>query len=668
MSSGRPLACLAAVATLAGCVGSSPRSQPLRPLASLPAADPAGPQDLWQVDPAQQTMSSLWYLDVGGEPLTVALSAGLDGAHASGTVTGDDGSVAVADQVTWDAATGVLDFRRAVDASSWQWMHARAVEGVVTGRASYASSEPAPPTDVAAYGAHVVGWNDRYFARDIVPRVFDLTVDGKRARLRLDRDAGGALVGRFKVYADDVSGIAAEEVEYDVDVQTWDGRNLTFVRSSPSWTQTFVATVDGRTLAGSMSSTMSDAPASVEGTRVELVGYGLVPRDAASLADWQERARRQLAHLVMADNPTPLSLSADRQPVDVAIDSGDVAADRDDDADDWPVDYSVDELALTATLPNPYGDTPLARAMHGYLTTPSGDVPAGGWPALVVLNGHSGSALGTLDPYEPNYWYGDAWARRGYVVLALDVGHRPLADRAALYRNYTDGDRPADGNGPHPAIAADGLDSDWAEDGERTWDVERAVDYLVGLGIVDGARIAVTGLSMGAEVASFAGALDTRIAAVVPAGFIPDLDVMAGNGNHGCWKWLFGDPTDYFSVSDLHALIAPRPVVAETGLDDAKFSRFSPPYVAAKEVARRSRAAFVDVPSQFVLYLHPDGHDYRFGDVIVADGSAPLDVTVPQVDGPRASGDLSWATDGTTVSLGETLADVVTRLVPTPAP
>ncbi|HEX6839628.1 MAG TPA: dienelactone hydrolase family protein, partial [Polyangia bacterium] len=328
--------------------------------------------------------------------------------------------------------------------------------------------------------------------------------------------------------------------------------------------------------------------------------------------------------------------------------------DRDDDAADWPASYTVDELQLSATLPNPYGAAPLSRAMHGYLTTPPGAAPPGGWPAVIVLNGHEGSALGTLDPSELVYWYGDAWARRGYVVVAIDVGHRPLADRAALYRDYADGDSPDDGNGTHPAIAAVGLDSDWVEDGERTWDVERAVDYLAGLDSVDSTRVLVTGLSMGAEVATFAAALDPRIAAVVPAGFVPDLTVMAGHGNHPCWGWLFGDPLDYYSVSDLHALVAPRPLVVETGLADDLFSDFSPPFVDGKEVARRSRAAFADAPARFTMYLHPDGHVYRFGDVPL-DGSAPLDVTVPAVDAPAGPGDLAWAADGSTISLGETL-------------
>ena len=667
MTTARPLACLTTAALLGGCLGSaSPRPAPIRPLASLPSPSPAGPQELWAVDPGNQTMVSGWYAELAGEPVTLSLSADASGSHLQGTITADSGAVDLVDQVTWDAATGVLDFRR-VGARSWQWVHARAVEGVLTGRVSDSEVDGAPPADVAAFASHIIGWNEYYFSRDLVPRIFDLHVDGRQARLRLDRDGSGAIIGRFKVYADDASGTAAEEVEYDVDVQAWDGHELRFVRSSPSWTQSFSATVDGRSLLGTMQSSAGGAPVMVDGTRVELLGFGLSPRDASARADWQQRARRQLAHVMMADNPPPLSLSVDRQPADVTR-GVDFAGDRDDDAGDHAADYSVEELTMQATLASPYGAVPLSRTLHGYLTTPTGSPPPGGWPAVIALNGHDGAALGTIDPSEPMYWYGDAWARRGYVVLALDVGHRPLGDRQLLYGDYGNGDRPDQGNGAHPAIAADGLDSDWVEDGERAWDVERAVDYLTTLATVDHARIAATGLSMGGEVASFAAALDTRIAAVVPAGFVPDLTVMAGNGNHPCWGWLVGNPLDYFSVADLHALIAPRPLVVETGLLDDKFSRFSPPFVAAKEVTRRSRAAFADAPEALVVYLHGDGHAYRFGDIGAADGAAPRFVSVPLVAGPRAKGDLDWAADGTTVSLGATLGDELARFLPATAP
>jgi dienelactone hydrolase len=461
------------------------------------------------------------------------------------------------------------------------------------------------------------------------------------------------------------AGVAAEEPEYDVAVQQWDGRALRFTRTSSNWSQAFRGSVDGRTLIGTMLDS-SDPTTSVpfSGTRAEVLGYGLSPRDAAARADWQTRTRRQLAHLMMADNPAPLSLSVAHQSVDLAPSGDGAADDRDDDANSYNASYTVDELSLQAMLPNPYGNAPLTRLAHGYLATPTGSAPAGGWPAMVVLNGHDSSALGTLNAYDPMYWYGDAWARRGFVVLALDVGHRPIEDRQWLYSDYVVGDRPGDGNGPHPAIKAAGLDSDWAEDGERIWDVERGIDYLLTLGIVDASRLTVTGLSMGGAIATMTAALDGRVAAVIPAGYTPDLTVMAGHGNHPCWLWTAGDPLDYFSVAELHALIAPRPLVAEVGLADDVFSDYQPPFIGEKEITRRSRAAFADAPDRFVVYLHPGGHEYRFGDVFVTSGAGPLFVAAPVANAPRWAGDLGWSSDDATTSLGVTLADQLARMLP----
>ncbi len=666
----RRLSALTIIATISACSRPATR-QPddLKPLGSLPAPPPAGTQELWAKDPNQQTQTSRWFLQIAGEAVTVELTADLAGKSYRGTAVNADNAVDGLDSISWDATTGVLDFRR-VGASYWEWVHGRVVEGVLTGRASFSDNDGIPPASLGAYAAHVVGWNERYFSGDLVPRTFDVSIGGRLARLRIDRDAAGNLLGRFKVYANADDGIGAEEIEYDVAVQTWDGQKLAFTRTSPDWTQQFSGTISGNALAGTMTQLQGGVVAAVvpfTATRTELLGFGLAARDAATRADWQTRMRRQLAHLMMADNPAPLSLSVARQPFQVPTTNDDIAGDRDDDALDHSVAYNVDELNFTSTMPNPYGGDPLARVAHGYLATPPGSAPAHGWPAVIVLNGHDGSALGTLQPNDSMYWYGDAWARRGWVVLALDIGHRPPEDRTTLYSDYGDGDRPDSGNGVHPAIKPTSLDSDWSEDGERVWDVERAIDYLASLGTIDSSRLMVTGLSMGAEVATFAAAFDQRLRVAVAAGFAPDLTVMAQHGNHPCWNWAFANPLDYFAVSDLHALIAPRPLVAEVGLIDDRFSDFWPPFLDAKEVTRRSRAAYGQDAGSFVVYLHDGGHDYRFGDINVVDGGDPQYLAVPALTEPRFTGDLDWSSDDTTVSLGVTLGDEVARMMPAPA-
>jgi hypothetical protein len=279
---------------------------------------------------------------------------------------------------------------------------------------------------------------------------------------------------------------------------------------------------------------------------------------------------------------------------------------------------------------------------------------------VVALNGHDGSAVGTLDPGAPAYWYGDAWARRGFVVVAIDVGHRPLEDRAALYGDYLDGDAPLLGNGVHPAVKADGLDSDWEEDGERVWDASRAIDFAGTLVDVNMSRVIVTGLSMGGEISTWVGALDPRVAVVVPAGFVPDFSVMSWLGNHRCWQWQHGSLVDYIDTADLHGLIAPRPLVVEFGELDNLFSALDPPFVDSKEVIRRSRSLYGDTLDNLIFYLHDGGHAYRFGDLLAGDGASHRDgLMQPSVMAPLEPGDLTWSSDPTRQGVGKTLVQQV---------
>jgi hypothetical protein len=179
-------------ACVAGCLAphTAPNNGPppsLRPIADLPSSPPAGQQLLWSVDPATSTLTSRWFLQLGGDSVTLTLIG--DGKSFTGTVVNGDGWADTVDNVQWDATSGVLQFRR-LGAGFWQWVHARSVEGVLVGRASNSTDGGDPPSDVSLLSLHVTGWNEFYFGRDIVPRTYELVLDGKHARLRLDRDAG----------------------------------------------------------------------------------------------------------------------------------------------------------------------------------------------------------------------------------------------------------------------------------------------------------------------------------------------------------------------------------------------------------------------------------------------------------------------------------------------
>lgn len=128
---------------------------------------------------------------------------------------------------------------------------------------------------------------------------------------------------------------------------------------------------------------------------------------------------------MMADNPLPITNSVDQKAIPVS--DSPQGSHRDDNPQAWSQHYHhVTELHFHYTLPNPYGGSPIERRSHGYLAVPSNPPPGEKYRAVLALNGHHGSAWQMIKPDAGTiYWYGNAFARRGYVVLALDISHRP---------------------------------------------------------------------------------------------------------------------------------------------------------------------------------------------------------------------------------------------------
>jgi hypothetical protein len=158
-------------------------------------------------------------------------------------------------------------------------------------------------------------------------------------------------------------------------------------------------------------------------------------------------------------------------------------------------------------------------------------------------------------------------------------------------------------------------------------------------------------------VATYAGALDARVDSVVVAGFAPDLGVIAYRGNHPCWRWAHADVREYLGVSVLHALVAPRLLVVETGTNDYTFSAFRAPFASDKQVLRRSRAAWGDRAYRLVHFLHDGAHVYRTGDPSL-DLTPVRGISIPVRVAPDAVGSIAWQTDAATQTAPMTVFDL----------
>lgn len=489
-----------------------------------------------------------WYVSSDGQRLELVVEH--HGANDwGGRILGENGVVTeIVNHLEWYPNTRRVVFRTSTTGGLWRWYRGHIVEGVLKGRASNARTSPLQPA-VIEFTSHLTGWNASHIDQQLTPRTFDLLIDGEHlARLRIDRSAPASeqYVGQMKIYASQSQGALDEALQYDIHISHWDGTLLQFHRGTTDDWQAFSGTVEGRTISGQYFQSGTPLARPWQGTRAEVLGRGVGHSVTTSeLATWQARLRQQLALLTMARAPMASSMNVNVLQADLdPLPSVTMHPRRDDNPDQWPRIYRLDELEFEFELPNPYGIGSLTRRAHGYLSRP-GSSHDGKRPAVLVLNGHGGSAHAMMNPDHLEYWYGDAFARRGYIVLALDVSHRDH------------GDDPDNGNVAHPPIAADGFSTDWEEDGERAWTAMRAIDYLLTLPDVDPDQIVVAGLSMGGEVASIVGAMDTRVWATVASGYSPDLNVIRHYHNHPCWQWHWADLTEYVEMSDYQALVAP---------------------------------------------------------------------------------------------------------------
>ena len=604
-----------------------------------------------------------WFINRGSLRLTLVI--GVQAGHFVGTIGPDDSAEAPLpiEHVTWDPERGQLRFRVEDDGKSFFYA-VDVVEGTMIGRYAFDFGGRSGPADWSVNSGHLMGWRSESFDAVIVPRIFDIVVeDGRSARLRLDRNASNpsALVGEFKVKGTTEKGADGELPAQPILVRRWDGTHLVF--EIPGTTrERFSGDVKGRTIEGVMTESRGGATTKFSGSRANILSYGLRTKSEESRREWQERVRRVLYRLMMNGNPAPLGtvVTTAERPL---MPGAQIGADRDDNSGPWQQQYRLTDVVLDHTLPNPYGTEPLARRAHGILAVPTTPPPVGGYPIVLAVNGHGGSAQQHFQS-DGYFWYGDSFARRGYMVFALDISHRPIDQAGGIYWDPPNGDSPETGNPARPAIAAPGLDSDWSDDGERVWDSMRGIDFLLSQPSVNPNRIIVTGLSMGAEVTELLAALDPRVTTAVPASPPPDLSLMPVHGNHTCWQWMHGDANEFIDMSDYLALTAPRQVILESGKWDYTYSSHALPYAVEKENAWRARIAYGSDVSNFVHYLHSGRHQYRVGDSS-DDSPSPDYIQVPEVIAPpnvlRRSFD--WEVDGATISLEQTLFDYLARPV-----
>jgi fermentation-respiration switch protein FrsA (DUF1100 family) len=193
-------------------------------------------------------------------------------------------------------------------------------------------------------------------------------------------------------------------------------------------------------------------------------------------------------------------------------------------------------------------------ALHGHGSSPH---------QLVGLN-HDLTEQETSE--EQNLAYGLALAQRGYLVFI--PGQRGLAERME--------DPPYRSEREHPWVNScqmagmNALLYGQTLLGLRVWDVMRLLDYIGTRPEALSQRIGCLGLSGGGTTTLFAAALDARIACAVVSGYFNTFRASLMEILHCSCNYVPGI-LQYAEMADVAGLIAPRPLLIESGTQDPIF-------------------------------------------------------------------------------------------------
>jgi dienelactone hydrolase len=207
-------------------------------------------------------------------------------------------------------------------------------------------------------------------------------------------------------------------------------------------------------------------------------------------------------------------------------------------------------------------DTEATMSVPAYLLVPKTRTQPGS--AVLAVHGHGpGKAMicGLTGPAHEHYAL--QFVRNGHVVLAPDL--RCFGERQ------------------DPQWEPDGhkYDCDWNlvaatmaginPIAQNLWDLQRCLDVLSTLDVVDPHRIAVAGFSYGATMSLFLAASDRRVRAAIVSGYLS-----SWRGAHSvpwnmCGSQVMFGQLGRIEHIDVAAQVAPRPILVESGRADPLF-------------------------------------------------------------------------------------------------
>jgi dienelactone hydrolase len=186
-------------------------------------------------------------------------------------------------------------------------------------------------------------------------------------------------------------------------------------------------------------------------------------------------------------------------------------------------------------------------------------------PGVLAVHGHGpGKAeiCGLTATATSGGTYAVELVKRGFVVLAPDL--RCFGERRD---ELPPSHYPCDTNLVHALMAG------WVPLTQNLWDLMCCIDLLQADESVDPARIGVVGFSYGGTMSLVLAAFEPRVAVAVVSGYLASWEASHSVPLNMCGSQVLPGMLGRLEHLDLAALIAPRPLLVETGVDDPLFSR-----------------------------------------------------------------------------------------------
>lgn len=335
--------------------------------------------------------------------------------------------------------------------------------------------------------------------------------------------------------------------------------------------------------------TITEHMADVFDRKARKMGYDAKERDEHEI--WKKSARAKLVEVSGLD----LMETCDLEPK--LLESVQLDGYRRDkiiiqtEPDVWMPVYCLIPDFINTKEKNPVFVMPHGHAAGKYLAAGATDIP-------IVKDIHE-------KYFKCKPFFSMELVKEGYIVFCPDA--RGAGERREWMKQSDDD---FIGN-THYALNNMAISLGYSLTGMMTWDLIRLIDYIQTRKDCDQGRIACGGISGGGMQSLWLAAIDERVKCVITSGYFYGFkeSFLGLSGNCPCnfvpnlWKYL--------DMGDLGALIAPKPLLIESGMKDHLNGKSGIENVKTQVEIAKKAYKLLGVEDRIYNHIHNGGHEWN---------------------------------------------------------